>query len=165
MMRAGFGAERIAMKRALEMRYIGQEFTLLVDSPERELTREAMDGIRRKFNQIYEARYGHAFPDLTPEIVSLRLRVYGIFAKPELTLRSRPAQSSEGRPRERRPVYFEDAGFVDCAVHRRQELPAGRTFQGPLVIEEHSATTIISPPDSVNADRYGNLVISVGSAS
>ena len=165
MMRAGFSADRIVMKRALEMRYVGQEFTLLVDSPERELTRAAMDEIRRKFNQIYAARYGHAFPELAPEIVSLRLRVYGNFAKPELNLRTDPARLTQSRPRGRRPVYFEAAGFVDCAVYRRQELPAGRMLDGPLVIEEHSATTVISPPDSVTADEFGNLVISVGSGS
>ena len=165
MMRAGFNADRIVMKRALEMRYIGQEFTLLVDSPERELTRDAMDEIRRKFNRIYETRYGHAFPELAPEIVSLRLRVYGIFAKPELKLWNEYTRLTESRPRERRPVYFEEAGFVDCAVYRRPELPVNRIIHGPLVIEEHSATTVISSPDSVTADEFGNLVISVRSGS
>ncbi|MBI1989210.1 MAG: hydantoinase/oxoprolinase family protein [Betaproteobacteria bacterium] len=165
MMRAGFTADRIVMKRALEMRYIGQEFTLLVDSPERELTRDAMDEIRRKFNRIYETRYGHAFPELAPEIVSLRLRVYGIFAKPELKLWNEYTRLTESRPRERRPVYFEEAGFVDCAVYQRPELPVNRIIHGPLVIEEHSATTVISSPDSVTADEFGNLVISVRSGS
>ncbi len=165
MMHAGFAADRIVMKRALEMRYIGQEFTLLVDCPERNLTHGALEEIRRQFNRVYETRYGHAFPELAPEIVSLRLRVYGIFAKPELNLRNEHARLTEGRPRERRPVYFEEAGFVDCTVYRRPELPANRAFRGPLVIEEHSATTVISPPDSVTADEFGNLVISVGSDS
>jgi N-methylhydantoinase A len=162
MMRAGFARDRITLKRAIEMRYIGQEFTLLVDCPQQALSPRAMEEIRRKFNQVYEARYGHAFPDLTPEVVSLRLHVYGLFSKPDLNLREKSASAGdEAKPTERRPVYFDEAGFVDCAVYRRPAIPLRAILKGPVVIEEQSSTTVISPSDTVGVDELGNLVICV----
>lgn len=162
MMRAGFASDRIVLKRALEMRYIGQEFTLLVDCPHHALSAPAMKEMRRRFNQVYEARYGHAFPELTPEVVSLRLHVYGLYSKPDLNLRERSVTTGDAIPTGRRPVYFDEAGFVECAVFRRPELPPGAVLKGPVVIEEQSSTTVISPSDSLVVDEFCNLVISVG---
>jgi N-methylhydantoinase A len=163
MARAGFAPERIVMKRALEMRYVGQEFSLLIDCPSQSLTPEAMRQIRDCFNEVYAARYGHAFPELMPEVASLRLHVYGVFAKPELNLGGQAKPAAAAKSRAHRPVYFDESGFVECAVYRRPELPVDTVLKGPLVIEEQSSTTIISPLDSVTADAAGNLIIKVGS--
>jgi N-methylhydantoinase A len=162
MTRAGFTANSIVMKRALEMRYVGQEFSLLIDCPSQALTPLAMQEIRGRFNEVYAARYGHAFPDLMPEVASLRLHVYGVLAKPDINLRGEANQAAEAKPRERRSVYFDDLGFVDCAVYRRPALPVNVRFDGPLVIEEQSSTTVVSRLDSVMADSFGNLIITVG---
>ena len=165
MMRAGFTASSIVMKRALEMRYIGQEFSLLIDCPSQAFSLTAMQEIRDRFNAVYAARYGHAFPDLLPEVASLRLHVYGVLAKPDLNLRGEAKSATDAQPREHRRVYFDEAGFVDCAVYRRPALPVNMLLSGPIVIEEHSSTTIVSPLDTVMADEYGNLIIKVGSGS
>jgi N-methylhydantoinase A len=162
MARAGFSADRIVMKRALEMRYIGQEFSLLIDCPSHALTPEAVQQIRDRFNEVYAARYGHAFPELMPEVASLRLHVYGVFAKPELNLGGQARQTTAMQPRARRPVYFDERGFVECAVYRRPELPVNAVLAGPIVIEEQSSTTLVSPLDTVMADASGNLIIKVG---
>lgn len=162
MMGRGFTTDRIVVKRALEMRYLGQEFSLLVDCPRRGLTHDLMAEIRRTFNEVYEARYGHAFPELVPEIVSLRLHVYGILAKPDLNLRNKRTGATSLSARERRAVYFDEAGFVECAVYRRSELPVDLEIGGPAVIEEPSSTTVISPRDRVTVDELENLVITVG---
>ena len=162
MQRAGFEAHRIVMKRALEMRYIGQEFSLLVDCPHDALTHESVGQIRARFNTIYAARYGHAFPDLLPEVASLRLHVYGLFQKPEINLGTEATTGRTAHPCGRRAVYFEETGFVDCAVYRRAELAANIDIKGPAIVEEHSSTTVVSPLDSVRCDDFGNLVISIG---
>ena len=158
---AGFSVDAIVMKRALEMRYIGQEFSLLIDCPREALAAPVMQQIRARFNTVYEARYGHAFPDLLPEVASLRLHVYGVLEKPQLNLRGTASVATSAQPRERRRVYFDETGFVDCAVFRRPELKINTVLQGPAVIEEHSSTTIVSPLDSVIADAFGNLIITV----
>lgn len=165
MVRAGFPRDRVILHRALEMRYVGQEFTLLIDCPAQMLCGQHLETIRKRFNEVYTARYGHAFPALMPEIVSLRLHVYGGFAKPELNLRGMQRQSGDNKPHARRPVYFEETGFVDCAVYRRSELPCNTRISGPIVVEERSSTTVVSPADTMLVDDFGNLVITVGDYS
>jgi N-methylhydantoinase A len=165
MLRAGFTANSIVMQRALEMRYIGQEFSLLIDCPSQSLSPDGVQQIRDRFNQVYAARYGHAFPDVMPEVASLRLHVYGVLAKPELNLRGDANQATNAKPGEYRPVYFDETGFVECAIYRRPGLPVNLVLNGPIVIEEQSSTTLVSPLDTVMADGFGNLIITVGAGA
>ncbi len=163
MMDAGFSRDRILLKRALEMRYVGQEFTLLVDLHEKFLSEEVIRDLRGRFNNIHEIRYGHAFSSVLPEIVSLRLHVYGLHSKPELGLRiSAGYTPAEKRP-DLRSVYFEDLGFVECKIYRREDLFHQTPMDGPAIIEEVSSTTVVSPHDHFKVDSMGNLVIGLGS--
>jgi N-methylhydantoinase A len=162
MQEAGFERASVTVARALEMRYAGQEFTLIVGCPSAALDSTAVAGMRRRFNEAYEARYGHAFPDVPLEIVSVRLSVCGIFGKPALTLRSPAPSGSKGAAPRKRPVYFDGAGFVQCDVVRRDALPPGARLAGPLVVEEPSSTTVVAPGDRLHLDTDGNLVIRIG---
>ena len=161
MLNAGFTRDKVVTRRALEMRYVGQEFTLLIDIPPASIA-DAMTEVRAKFNRDYDARYGHSFPDLPPEIVSLRLHVHGLFTKPELNL-AQSVRAADAQLQERRRVYFDDAGFVDCPVYRRAGLPRDVDLSGPLIVEEPSSTTVVWPGDRLHVDDHGNLVIDVGS--
>ncbi len=160
MEKAGFSAANIKLQRSLEMRYIGQEFTIIVDCPS-PLVAESIPEIRKRFNAVYERRYGHAFPQVMPEIVSARLQVIGVFNKPEF--RFAPSAATTSKPAtDRRLVHFEANKAVECIVHKRSTLRSGQMLQGPIVIEEPSSTTLVGPGDSVTVDTEGNLVIVVG---
>lgn len=120
MLKAGFARDKVVTRRALEMRYVGQEFTLIIDIPVTSIA-DAMAGVRAKFNRDYEARYGQYFPELSLEIVSLRLQVFGLFIKPEQNF-AQAAQKGMAKD-ERRQDYFDDAGFVDGPIYKRMALP------------------------------------------
>jgi len=162
MMGAGFSRDQVMLKRALEMRYVGQEFTLIIDLYDRFLSEKVMKELRERFNNAHESRYGHAFGNALPEIVSLRLHVFGLYPKPELGF----AISTRRAPLEKesalRSVYFEDSGFVDCKIYRRDTLHIETPIQGPAIIEEISSTTVVYPQDHFQVDSMGNLVIGLG---
>jgi N-methylhydantoinase A len=162
MMGAGFTRDQVMLKRALEMRYVGQEFTLIVDLAERTFSEKAMKDLRERFNNLHEIRYGHAFGHALPEIVSLRLHVFGLYPKPELGLAISTRRTSTKEEFTLRSVYFEDAGFVDCKIYRREMLTSESMIQGPAVIEEVSSTTVVYPQDHARLDAMGNLVIGLG---
>jgi len=61
-----------------------------------------------------------------------------------------------------RSVYFEDSGFVDCKIYRRDTLASETSIQGPAIIEEISSTTVVYPQDQFRVDSMGNLVIGLG---
>ena len=58
-----------------------------------------------------------------------------------------------------RAVYFQELGWTDCAVHDRNKLPVGPNFDGPLLIEEPTATTLVLPGQSASMTETGILLI------
>jgi N-methylhydantoinase A len=50
---------------------------------------------------------------------------------------------------------------VPTKVYDRDRLRAGDTFEGPAMVVEYSATTVILPGCVARVDRYENLVIEV----
>ena len=55
-----------------------------------------------------------------------------------------------------RAAWF-DGGFVDTPVYDRYALAPGARIDGPAIIEEREATTVIPPGDSVTVDATGTL--------
>jgi N-methylhydantoinase A/oxoprolinase/acetone carboxylase beta subunit len=72
------------------------------------------------------------------------------------------AEGAESAPRGRRRVYLPTTrAFVDVPVYDRYRLDSGARIEGPAVIEEAEATTVIWPHDQLAVDARRNLVISV----
>jgi N-methylhydantoinase A len=155
---------RITVKRALDMRYVGQEHPVTVELPMQVFRRQDRDAIKRHFDDDHMQRYGTSAPAERAEIVSLRTTVAGLMKKPpqEKIARgtSSPPQSAFAG---RRKVSF-DGRFRDAPTYRRAELRAGNKVRGPALIEEHASTTVLMPGDRMTVDAHGNLVISVAGA-
>jgi N-methylhydantoinase A len=146
--REGLGADSIEFLRQIDLRYVGQSY---------ELTIPAGDNLLERFHAEHDRTYGFAAPGEAVEVVSLRLTSIGRIAKPP------PRRLLGGEtpaPKERRPVYFAEAGdYVDCPIHDRYGLPAGATFAGPAVVEEFDSTTVVHPGFTLRVDEVGNLII------
>src|SRR5438128_1099151 len=74
--------QKITLKRAADMRYVGQEHAVTVDLPLKVFERQDRRAIKRLFDAMHELRYGTSAPDERAEIVSLRSTVTGIMRKP-----------------------------------------------------------------------------------
>jgi N-methylhydantoinase A len=157
--REGFGLNDILLKRQVEMRYEGQEFTLVVPFADKPIDDKAKANIKNHFDAAYDIRYGHSFPSSGGEIVSLRLEVYGLLAKPELTAMSLEDKQRNEGPAAERDVYFEGLGFTRCKIFRRMNLTEGWKIVGPSIIEEPASTTVVHPGDVLTVDKMGNLLI------
>jgi N-methylhydantoinase A len=158
--------QKITVKRAADMRYMGQEHAVTVDLPFNVFARGDRRTIKRLFDEMHELRYGTSAPQERAEIVSLRSTVAGVMRKPP------QAKIARGRSAPRadafagkRPVYVGEAGgFREAPTYRRAALLAGNRIKGPALIEEHASTTVLMPGDACEVDAYGNLVIAVGAA-
>ena len=73
---------QITVKRALDMRYVGQEHAVTVDLPMRVFEKQDRTAIKRHFDDEHVQRYGTSAPDERAEIVSLRTTVTGLMKKP-----------------------------------------------------------------------------------
>jgi N-methylhydantoinase A len=58
-------------------------------------------------------------------------------------------------------VLFED-GWQEAKVFSRSTLPVGFRAEGPLIIEEDHATTVVPPAATLRVDALGLLEIEVG---
>jgi N-methylhydantoinase A len=155
---------RIAVKRALDMRYVGQEHPVTVELPMRVFQKQDRAAIKKHFDDDHLQRYGTSAPAERAEIVSLRVTVSGEMKKPPLT---KIAKGSAAPPKVaftgKRKAFF-DGRFRDAPTYRRAALLAGNKIAGPALIEEHASTTVLMPGDKMTVDAWGNLVIAVAGA-
>ena len=151
--RDGFGDDRIGLKVSLDMRYVGQAFELTTRMPDRP---HDIHEIARAFRETYEERYAQA--DQAPvEIVSFR--VVGIGAADPVCLPEPPAGGSLRDARIAiRPVLFAGAAH-DTPIYRRDRLPTGTGAEGPAIIEEDGATTVVPPGFTARLERHGIMTL------
>ena len=87
----------------LDIRYVGQEFTLPVPVTLEQLKRGDRAGIRTAFDKLYEHRYAHHSPEEPVEMVNVRLGAIG--KRPKLAFPSLGA-SAAAEPAGRAPGLF-----------------------------------------------------------
>ena len=147
----------------VDLRYVGQEFSLSVPIELRQLEARDAAGMRKAFDDLHERRYAHHAADEPVEVINIRMVAIG---------RARPLRVSERRagrrrrPRSlRRPVYMgrTDAP-VDCAVYHRDRLAPGTEIEGPALIQEYASTTVMFAGDRCKVAETGEIVITLGNA-
>jgi N-methylhydantoinase A len=146
----------------LDLRYLGQEFTLPVPVTLAQLEARDHHAIRAAFDALYEHRYAHHSPDEAVEMVNIRLAAVG-----QRTKLAFPAtrQSAVATPAGERAAYFASAEApVRCPLYRRDDLGAGVEVVGPALIQEHGTTTVLFAGDRCRVAPSGELIIKVGSA-
>ena len=145
----------------LDLRYVGQEFTLAVPVSYQMIKRGDRQKIRAAFDALYEHRYSHHSPDEPVEMVNIRLAAIGKRAKlnfPKL------AASKAAKPKHRSVYLGDPRKAVSCPIHQRADLGAGARIAGPALIEEHGTTTVLFKGDVCRVARSGELLIDVGGA-
>ncbi len=133
----------------LDLRYLGQSYTLTVPWQEPGGCPASIEAFHRQ----HQERYGHRL-DLPVELVTLRLQLQG--PQPELPLTPREVEAVA------EPVDFTTLYDIDDAVPvwARDALAVGQELQGPALISEQVSTTYLAPCWLCQVDPYGNLVLS-----
>jgi N-methylhydantoinase A len=156
---ASVAPQRVTVKRAADMRYVGQEHAVTVDLPMSVFRRGDRKAIKRHFDAMHAQRYGTSAPAERAEIVSLRSTVTGLMRKPPQRKiargRKAPPAAAIG---DKRKVYF-GGRFRPTPVFWRPALVAGNRITGPALIEEYASTTLLLPGDVLEVDAFGNLAI------
>jgi N-methylhydantoinase A len=143
----------------MDLRYVGQEFCLQIPVSREDVASGNVEGIRTRFNEVHDRRFGHASGHEPLELVNLRLTSIGARAKitfPAVGVSEGDAQVGT------RPVILEDAAHpIDCPVYRRERLAAGSKLSGPCMIEEYASTTVLFAGDVMTVAPTGELIIEV----
>jgi len=103
-------------------------------------------------------------PEIRANLVNLPTAGPGV--RPAVALRRRidpagRAATLAGALVEVRPVWF--AGeWIETPVYAREKLPLDAVLEGPAILEQMDATTVLEPGDAARSDADGNMLIEVG---
>jgi N-methylhydantoinase A len=152
--------EEIVVLHRAEMQFQGQSHLLAVEIPAVGITR---DELQKAFEAAYWHRFEVELPEIRAVLVNLHTAVIG--KRKRIGLEALAAAGAKATPEEairtRRRVWFEDSGWLDTPVYTRDALPLGARLDGPAIIEQLDATTVIEPGNRVEIDRLGNLIVRV----
>jgi len=153
----GFAPDQIVTERNLSLRYLGQSYELKI--PMRGSLKEAMQQFHLRHHEVY----GYSSQNEPIEIVSAHLVAYGLNEKPQLEKAPlvNPVPAAEALL-EQREVYFLQTGWMETMVYSRDMLLPGNRIEGPAIIQQYDATSVIPPSWSVTVDGFSNLCLKVG---
>ena len=158
----GYVDGRVTARWQADLRYSGQSFELTVPLESRTVDPTAVEHLREAFGQEHERTYGHrGGPGQPVDLVNLRLVAAGLPDRPRAPSNTRLGTVQRTTARADRRAYFSPAGLLDTPVLDRPDL-AGRPQQGPLIVEEYDATTVVPPGCTASLDDWSNIVIDVG---
>jgi N-methylhydantoinase A len=143
------------LRRAITMRYLGQNYEHEVELPDGAVTDAALTQAFRRFDELHSARYGYAIEGETIELVSFKVTAIGRRPTVELVEPSAPP----AHERRSRAVFFRGHGFVDATVVHRAALARGEVVDGPALVEEEGSTTLVEPGMRVERHAQGSLII------
>ena len=133
----GIDPGAITFERAIDFRYHGQEYVLTIPVPEGPID---MDAVRRSFDAAYDRQYGHSSPENRVEMANVRVAALGRLARPA----SAPPAREPARPPRERNVHFAGRPRKTVIIDRNG-LAIGDLVDGPAIIEESTATTLVPP--------------------
>jgi N-methylhydantoinase A len=146
--------ERCRIDLALDLRYRGQSYEISTPllqwgavAAEQRMPQPAdLLAAAERFHALHERRYGHAMPDRAIEAVTLRMKASA--ARPALAydaLGDLPARAGPLAPRATiSAALANDAAVLAPAqLYQRDDMRPGDIFDGPAVVVQLDATTVI----------------------
>ena len=159
---AGTSVSRIDTVFELDMHYVGQ--THMVSVPLPVVVAHGSTGItaaivKSAFERAYRAAFSRLLTGLPVKIVSLRTAAIGRRPHFDLAALAPGADASIDKARlGKRAVWFSGQAH-ETQIWSRLELPVGAVVEGPAVLEQGDATTLIDPDLAARVDRFGNLIV------
>ena len=145
--------EAVRVERALELRYLGQNYELELAYARDDFDESAIAALWEAFHARHEARFGFAIPGEVIELITLKCTAIIETDKPRLAPLAARAPAT---PRERRTVWFDD-GAHDTPVYAREDLAPQQAITGPALIEEAASVTVLRPGQRLEVAASGHL--------
>lgn len=154
----GFADKDTEFYRSIQVRYLGQEHSVTIDFPTGSDT--VLEQIEKDFNELHERQYGHVLDDPI-EVTTLRVQAVGIVDKPQLPKLAKRGPG-EDLDIKHRTVFRNGGVKEDYKLVAREDLRAGDQLDGPAVVTEHTATTVMHTGDRLTVGEYGEIAITIG---
>ncbi len=152
--------ERRFVTRSLDMRYGGQGFELTVPCPGGKFDRQAIEQLRKSFEDAHQLAYGYVASNEAVQVTTLRVGAVGRVKKAEFKPQPDAVTAAADAIVGTREVWIPEAGgMADCPLYDREKLGPGHTVDGPAIINQMDSTTLVLPGQTARVDSFLNLII------
>ena len=149
------GSRRIV--RTVDMRYAGQNYELPITLPSGGCVPEQLAAA---FAAAHQRLYGFTADGEPVQLVTFRVEASAMVPKARFAAQPDAGPDASAAITGRRRVWLPEAeGFADCPIYDRDRLRAGNRFNGPAVVEQMDATTIVLPGMTARIEPYLNLIL------
>ncbi len=119
------------------------------------------EGMRAAFAKAYQARFGAAMPDAPVLISTVTATGTGSeehFEEPEIAANNTVTPAT-------RSTLWHNGSWLDVPVYQRNALGAGAHIEGPAVVVEETATTVVDAGWSGTVGTTGHLILECDEAA
>ncbi len=134
--RQGVARTAVALRRHVHVRYQGTDTALVVPFGEQR-------AIRQAFEAGYKQRFAFLMPDRMLVIEAVSVEAVG--AGEQHVAASTTSEPTTSRPQPSASVRMHAQRWLDAGLFVRESLAAGALIDGPAVIAEKNATTVVEP--------------------
>ena len=159
---AGVANDDVVVEVAADIRYRGQGHEITVSVDETELDQSAVSVIETRFADEYRRLNAVSGLNAALELVTWRVRVRG----PVPTISTAHVEAGKRHDDRRRPVWFDDRGYLDASIITNSALLANVPVTGPAVVELGGASLTVGPDAQValRDDDLMSVEISAGAS-
>lgn len=147
---------RAAFEKSCDLRYRGQGY---------ELNLAFGHDLIERFHAEHKRRYGYSSPEREVEIVTVRVRARVPSPEKLSKLKTAPVPGllpAAGLPRRVAwSVVWFSGRKHKTAILPRESLKQGKSYRGPAIVTEYSATTVVPPGLRFQVDKAANLIVNV----
>ncbi|GGB42343.1 5-oxoprolinase [Lentibacillus populi] len=151
------GKEDIQFTRLVDLRYVGQEYTVTVPLVDGKIESNSINRLTELFNNTHQNIYGHSNPEGAVEVVNLRIVGLGKLENEE-NIQSSDKVLGSPEPIRRKAVVWNNKE-IETPVYSTNDLAFGHIVSGPTIIESSTSTIVVPEYYTVNVDRFGNLEV------
>src|SRR5581483_7414519 len=146
--RQGVSAERIRVERRAHLKYDGTDTALIVGL-----------GPRERMLAEFEAAYRKQFSFLMPGRALIAEAVSVEAIAPGDAPREQAAPERERASAAQYVKVFTGGRWHEAPLYRREALAAGQEIDGPAIIAEANATTVVEPEWRATVTKLDHLVL------
>jgi N-methylhydantoinase A len=154
-----FAADQLQFEYALDLRYVGQGYDLTVMLDAAPTDRAALHATRERFDREHEHLTGHAAADERVEIVNYRCTAIAKVPHASIGSPFSAAGTLADAKLGVRETYLGTGGSIATAVYDRAKIPPGAEIDGPAILLQNDATSVIGAGQRARVVELGQIEI------
>jgi N-methylhydantoinase A len=151
--------ERRRLTRYADIRYAGQGEELAVPIPLGEISQALLATLIEAFHEQHQRLYTFSNRKAPVEIINLRVSAEGLMDQIEMAPIESVREGTRATASGERRAALEGYEFALVPVFRRANLRSGHIVDGPAIVDQLDATTLVLVGQRATVDAFGNLII------